>query len=76
MESVAARIFRGALDQTCTTRTVWKDGLSIFGCVQLAVDNTVVSALHANGQARRNTARRDGVALEAARRRKERPYTS
>ena len=50
------------------------DGLSILGGVQLAVDTTVVSALHANGEARRNAARRDGVALEAARRRKERTY--
>ena len=50
------------------------DGLSIFGSVQLAVDTTVVSALHADGEARRNAARRDGVALEAARRRKERTY--
>ena len=50
------------------------DGLSLFGGVQLAVDTTVVSALHANGEARRNAARRDGVALEAARRRKERTY--
>ena len=50
------------------------DGLSLFGGVQLAVDTTVVSALHANGDARRNAARRDGVALEAARRRKERTY--
>ena len=50
------------------------DGLSIFGGVQLAVDTTVVSALHANGEALRNAARRGGVALEAARRRKERTY--
>ena len=50
------------------------DGLSLFGGVQLAVDTTVVSALHANGEARRNAARRDGVVLEAARRRKERTY--
>ena len=50
------------------------DGLSLFGGVQLAVDTTVVSALHAHGEARRNAARRDGVALEAARRRKERTY--
>ena len=52
------------------------DGLSLFGGVQLAVDTTVVSALHANGEARRNAARRDGVALEAAHRRKERTYRS
>ena len=50
------------------------DGLSIFGGVQLVVDTTVVSALHANGEAQRNAARKDGVALEAARRRKERTY--
>ena len=62
--------------QTCTTRVVlklwWTD--SLFGGVQLVVDTTVVSALHANGEARRNAARGDGVALEAARRRKERTY--
>ena len=45
-----------------------------LGGVQLAVDTTVVSALHANGEARRNAASRDGVALEAARLRKERTY--
>ena len=50
------------------------DGLSLFGGVQLAADTTVVSALHANGDAQRNAARRDGVALEAARWRKERTY--
>ena len=31
----------------------------------------MVSALHANGEARRKAARRDGVALEAARQQKE-----
>ena len=49
------------------------DGLPLFGGVQLAVDTTMVSALHANGEARRGAARTDGVAL-AARRRKERTY--
>ena len=49
-------------------------GLPLFGGVQLAVDITMVSALHANGEARRGAARTDGVALAAARRRKERTY--
>ena len=52
------------------TLEVVVDGLSLFGGVQLAVDTTVVS----DGEARRNAARRDGRALEAARRRKERTY--
>ena len=50
------------------TLEVVVDGLSILEGVQLAVDTTVVSALPANGEARRNAARRDGV------RRKERTY--
>ena len=50
------------------------DGLPLFGGVQLAVDTMMVSALHANGEARRGAARTDGVALAAARRRKERSY--
>ena len=48
------------------------DGLPLFGGVQLAVDTTMVSALHANDEARRGAARTDGVALAAVRRRKER----
>ena len=36
------------------------DGLSLFGGVELAVDTTVVSELRANGEERRNAARRDG----------------
>ena len=47
------------------------DGLSLIGGVQPAVDATVVSALHANGEARRKAARRDAVASEAARWRKK-----
>ena len=39
---------------------------------QLAVDTTIVSTLHANGEARR--AHEDGAALIAARRVKERRY--
>ena len=40
----------------------------------MAVDATLVSALHANGQARRGAAQVDGAALTVARRRKERRY--
>ena len=47
-------------------------GLPLFGGVQLAVDTTIVSTLHADGEPRRTTA--DGVALHAARQRKERRY--
>ena len=50
------------------------EGLPIFGCMQLAIDTTLVCALHRNGTARRGAAARDGVALHAARRRKERTY--
>ena len=50
------------------------DGLPFFGGSQLAVDATLVSALHANGQARRGAAQEDGAALITARRRKERRY--
>ena len=39
---------------------------------QLAMDTTIVSTLHANGEAR--SAHVDGAALSAARRRKERTY--
>ena len=47
------------------------DGLPLFCGAQLAVDTTLVCALHANGSARRGAAHTDGVALTAARRRKE-----
>ena len=50
------------------------DGLPLFGGAQLAVDSTLVSALHCDGSARRGAGDRDGVALVAARRRKERTY--
>ena len=50
------------------------DGLPLHGGAQLAVDTTVVSALHCDGTARRGAADRDGVALEEARRREERTY--
>ena len=57
-----------------TTVQLVVDGLPLFGGVQLAVDTTMVSALHANGEARRGAAHTDGVALAAARRRKERTF--
>ena len=50
------------------------DGLPVYGGAQLAVDTTLVSALHCDGSARRGAAARDGVALAEARRRKERTY--
>ena len=50
------------------------DGLPLFGGVQLAIDTTLVSPLHSNGSAWRGASDRDGVVLEAARRRKERTY--
>ena len=50
------------------------DGLPLYGGAQLAVDTTLVSALHCDGTARRGAANRDGVALAEARRRKERTY--
>ena len=50
------------------------DGLPLFGGAQLAVDTTLVSALHCDGSALGGAANRDGVALAAARRRKERTY--
>ena len=53
---------------------VLADGLALFGGVQLAIDTTLVSPLHADGTARPGAARNDGVALRVARRRKERRY--
>ena len=50
------------------------DGLPLFGGAQLAVDTTLVSTLKGNGEPRRGAADRDGVALAAARRVKERTY--
>ena len=41
---------------------------------QLAVDTTLVCALHVDGTPRRGAAASDGVALRAARRRKEATY--
>ena len=50
------------------------DGLPLYGGAQLAVDTTLVSTLKSDGEARRGAADRDGVALAAARRDKERTY--
>ena len=50
------------------------DGLPLHGCAQLAVDTTLVSVLHGDGGPRRGASERDGVALLAARKRKEQSY--
>ena len=50
------------------------DGWPLYGGAQLAVDATIVSTLHGYGTAIRGAAEVDGVALTAARRRKERRY--
>ena len=39
------------------------DGLPLFGGAQLAVDTTLVSALHCDGTARRGAAHNEGVAI-------------
>ena len=49
------------------------DELPLRGGAQLAVDTTLVCALHADGTPRRGAAASDGVALKAARRRRKRP---
>ena len=50
------------------------DGLTAFRGAQLAIDTTLVSALRRDGTARLGAATRAGVALAAARRKKERTY--
>ena len=50
------------------------DGLPLHAGVQLAIDTTLVGALRGDATARRGAAVTDGVALAAARRRKERRY--
>ena len=50
------------------------EGLPLFGGVQLVVDTTLVSPLRGEGSPRPNAAVRDGVALQVARRRKERTH--
>ena len=48
------------------------DGLPLFGGARIAVVTTLVSALHCDGSARGGAASRDGVALAAGGRPKER----
>ena len=50
------------------------DGLPLFGGCQLAVDTTLVCAMHCDGTPKHGAPNIDGVVLEAARRRKERRY--
>ena len=50
------------------------DGLPLFGGCQLAVDTTLVCALHCDGSPHGAAADADGVVLQSARRRKERTY--
>ena len=50
------------------------DGLPLFGGAQLAVDTTMVGAVHTDGTAIRGASNADGVAVVAARRRKERTF--
>ena len=50
------------------------EGLSLFGGSQLALDATLVSALHGDGSHRKNADTRDGVTLQEARKTKERTY--
>ena len=47
------------------------DGLPLFGGAQLALDTTLVSALHCDGTARRGAALNEGVATSMAERRKD-----
>ena len=50
------------------------NGLPIFGGSQLALDTTLVFALHCDGSPHTGAADTDGVVLQRARRRKERRY--
>ena len=52
------------------------DGLHLLGGAQLAVDTTLVSALHCDGSAHSHAANIDGTVLVGARRRKERANPS
>ena len=87
LESVIARVCREAggrlvrdLDLEIADRAderrleVAVDGLPLFGGAQLAIDATIVSTLRGDGSARRGASVEDGVALTAAKRRKERRY--
>ena len=50
------------------------DGLPVHGGAQVAIDTTMVSPLHSNGVDRRGASVKKGLALEAARKRKEMTY--
>ena len=50
------------------------DGSLLHGGAQLAVDTTIVSALHCDGTPQQGAANVDGVRLLAARQRQERSY--
>ena len=50
------------------------DGLPLFDGAQLALDTTMVSSLHRDGTAKRETSVRGGAVLQEARRCKERTY--
>ena len=50
------------------------DELPVRGGAQLAVDTTLVCALHEDGRPRRRAAELDGVALQAAERKKVTTY--
>ena len=53
---------------------LWRMAFPCLEGAQLALDTTLVSALRGDGTARRGAADVDGVALEAARKRKARTY--
>ena len=85
LESAAARICREAGGRVAANLFVRNmdlglplevvvDGLPLYGGAQLAVDTTLVSTPKSDGEPRRGAADRDGVALAAARRDKERTY--
>ena len=89
LASAAARICREAggrvgtncmmrdldlLPQTVAAWRLWWTGCPSLGGCQLAVDTTLVCAMHCDGTPHDGAANRDGVVLEAARRRKERRY--
>ena len=58
----------------CRRLEVVAKGLPLFGGAQLALDTTLVSALHCDGSARPHAADVDGVALSPRRWRKELTY--
>ena len=76
LTNIMVRDMDVALPNTGNSRRieVLADGLALFGGVQLAIDTTLVSLLHADGSARPGAAQNDGVALRVAIRQKERRY--